>query len=317
LEAGRNFANKLWNAARFVIRSTDANREGIQAISSQKLPAEDRWILSRLNRVVANVNHLLEDFQFGEAERQIHDFVWGEFCDWYIEMAKIRLRPEMKEAISPLPTLAHILETTLRLLHPFMPFITEEIWQNLSLCLPPEEDRPPSIMVAPYPSPDEKAIDAEAERELESIIEIVRSIRNARAQFKVEAARWIGAEIYAHNKPALEIYSKTIEVLARVRPLTILDGKYEKAEGDKALVLVLKDAEVSLPLADMVDLEDERKRLQKDIDGTQSQIAHLQARLKDAQFLSRAPSAIVDRERQKLEVSLDKLSRLREQLARL
>jgi valyl-tRNA synthetase len=316
LESGRNFANKLWNAARFVIRSIDTDIESIQA-TPKEAPIEDRWILSRLNRMVANVNQLLEDFQFGEGERQIHDFIWGEFCDWYIEIAKTRLRPRAEELTSPLPILAQVLETTLRLLHPFMPFITEEIWQSLIPHLPTVEDRPHSIMVAPYPIANEKALDPQAEEEMESIVEIIRSIRNARAQFKVEPAKWIRAEVYCRDKSTIKSQAHIIEILTRVRPLTILNKKLEKTEGDKTLVLVLRDAEVSLPLSDMLDLNAERQRLEKDIANSQNEIARLQSKLQNHQFLSRAPCFIVEREQQKLDTTLDKLSRLREQLARL
>ena len=126
----------------------------------------------------------MEDFQFGEAQRQIHDFLWGEFCDWYIEFAKIRLLPGSKSP-SPVPVLVHVLETSLRLLHPYMPFVTEELWQNLKKHLGwPEAE---SIMVAAYPEADKTAIDPAAEDEMEAIIEIIRSIRNVRAQYKVES----------------------------------------------------------------------------------------------------------------------------------
>ncbi|MGB8707654.1 MAG: valine--tRNA ligase, partial [Dehalococcoidia bacterium] len=137
LEAGRNFANKMWNAARFVFHSLEANPIESGALAKlatkRSKPIEDRWILSRLSRLILSVDELMSGFQFGEAERQIHDFFWGEFCDWYIEIAKIRLS---RSDYSPLPVLAFALDTTLRLLHPFMPFITEELWQNLKQRLP-------------------------------------------------------------------------------------------------------------------------------------------------------------------------------------
>jgi valyl-tRNA synthetase len=133
LEAGRNFANKLWNAARFVIRSIESAGADTE-IQWQLLPLEDRWILSRLSRTISSVTNLMAAFQFGEAQRQLHDFLWGEFCDWYIEVAKIRLKAG-EGVLSPIPVLVHVLETSLRLLHPYMPFITEELWQNLKLRL--------------------------------------------------------------------------------------------------------------------------------------------------------------------------------------
>jgi valyl-tRNA synthetase len=149
LEAGRNFANKLWNAARFIIGSARAD-ETSQAVQPEGLPLEDRWILSRLNRTVASVTGLMTDFQFGEAQRQLYEFLWGEFCDWYIEIAKIRLRSATNDR-SPRPVLLHGMETSLRLLHPFMPFLTEELWQNLKEYLPQERKEAESITIAQYP----------------------------------------------------------------------------------------------------------------------------------------------------------------------
>ncbi len=314
LEGSRNFANKLWNAARFILASLEDTSVKSRP-STGVLPVEDRWILSRFNRLVERVNQLLEEFQFGEAESQIHDFLWGEFCDWYIELAKIRLRSP--DTPSPLPVLVQVLETSLRLLHPFMPFITEEIWQNLIPYLPAEEGRPDSIMIASYPTPHKEAIDPEAEREMESIIEIIRSIRNARAQFKVEPARWIEAQIHTPDKLAVGAHSQAIEVLARVRPLHILSSQEAKPGKDKALILVLKEAEVVLPMSGMIDLEAERQRLEGEIGVCLGEIARLQARLGEGSFLSKAPPPVVERERQKLSDWESKLARLKERLSQL
>jgi valyl-tRNA synthetase len=309
LEASRNFANKLWNATRFVLRSIQASPTGIPARPSP-LPVEDRWILSRLSRLVASVDRLSLDFQFGEAQRQIHDFLWGEFCDWYIELAKNRFP-------SPLPVLVHVLETSLRLLHPFMPFVTEELWQRLRPHLPPDR-REDSIMIAPYPSAEEEAVDPEAEAEMERVIEIIRSIRNARAQYKVKAATWIEVHIYANEvEPAIRPHARAIETLARIRALTIAGSRAQRPERDKALVLVLSDVEVVLPMAGIIDLEAERRSLREEIEISQSEIARLKAKLKDREFLTKAPQRIVAREQEKLATSEDKLERLEQQLAQL
>ncbi|MBA7562516.1 Valine--tRNA ligase [subsurface metagenome] len=311
LEAGRNFANKLWNATRFVVRSIEPERTDVK-IQWSLLPVEDRWILSRLNRTIASVTSLMEDFQFGEAQRQIYDFLWGEFCDWYIEIAKIRLRPGVKETPSPIPVLVYVLETSLRLLHPYMPFITEELWQNLKQHLPPDWQATESIMVAAYPIADEAAIDPQAEPIMESIIEIIHSIRNARAQYKVESSRWIEAQIYAGKfKPAITPYSQVIQTLARARPVTVLDSRQGGQSGGNALVLVLKELEVVIPMEGMVSLEAERKRMQREIEATQAEVARLEARLNDRQFLTKAPPAIVNKERDKLALRRDKLDRLK------
>ncbi len=313
LEAGRNFANKLWNATRFVLRSIDGEKTNT-AVQRDLLPTEDRWILSRLNRTIASVTKLLEDFQFAEAQRQIYEFLWSEYCDWYIELAKIRLR-SAEEAPSPIPVLIHVLETSLRLLHPYMPFVTEELWQNLKRRLPSDWQAGESIMVAPYPEADTKAVDAEAERVMESVIEIIRSIRNARAQYNVENSRWIQAQIYGGElTSAITPYSQAIETLARARPVTILDTREAGQAGENTLALVLKETEVVIPMESMVDLEAEKKRLGKEIEQSQAEVARLEARLKDKNFLDKAPASVVEKERQKSHALTDKLERLRQQL---
>ena len=180
LESARNFANKLWNATRFVIKSIPDEKIDLK-INKESLTVEDRWILSRLSHTETTVDKLMTDFQFGEALSTIYDFLWNEYCDWYIELAKVRLNPENKEAVSPLPVLINVLETALRLLHPFMPFVTEELWQNLKGRLPAEWQKTESIMIAKYPKADQDAIDTEAENIIESVIDITRAIRNIRA----------------------------------------------------------------------------------------------------------------------------------------
>ncbi len=314
LEAGRNFANKLWNATRFVIRCIEPESTDVK-IQWDLLPVEDRWIVSRLNRTISGVTSLMEGFQFGEAQRQIHDFLWGEFCDWYVELAKIRLRST--EELPPVPVLVYVLETSLRLLHPYMPFVTEELWQNLKQHLSPDWQATESIMVAAYPEADDTAIDPESERIMESIIEIIRSIRNTRAQYQVESTRWVEAQIYGGElTSAIAAYSQAIQTLSRVRPVTFLDSRLESPPGEDALALVLGETDVVIPLGSMVNLEAERERLQKEVEGIQAEVARLEARLKDGAFLTRAPAAVVERERDKLAQRKDKLERLKEQLGR-
>jgi len=314
LEAGRNFANKLWNATRFIIRSTETDSIDTR-IQTRLLPVEDRWILSRLNHTVANVTNLMEDFQFGEAQRQIHDFLWGEFCDWYIEIAKIRIQ-STQDIVSPIPVLVYAMETSLRLLHPFMPFLTEELWQNLKKRLPSVWQDTESIMIAPYPEASETATDPEAERVMASIIEIIRSIRNARAEYKVESSRWITAQVYAGSlSQAISPHSETIQSLARAKPVTFHSNRQERTAKESALTLVLQETEVVIPMESMLDLAAERERLQKEMKQIRSTIAQLEARLKDKNFLTKAPKAVIDKEQDKLTLRKSKLKRLREQLA--
>jgi valyl-tRNA synthetase len=316
LESSRNFVNKLWNATRFILRSLDAERLETKAIELQPRRIEDQWIDSQLNKLVKNVTRLMEEFQFGEAEQQIYDFVWSKFCDWYIEIAKIRLLSQSTP--SPLPFLANTLEKSLRLLHPFMPFVTEELWQSLKQRLPDKGQMSASIMVAPYPLADDKAFAPEAERVMDSVIEIIRSIRNVRAQYKVKPTRWIEAQVYADELlSGLIAQANTIETLAKVRPLTIHSRQKRKLTKDKVLVLVLKEAEAVLPLAGMVDRLAEEQRLVKEGEEIKGRIAQLEARLRDNAFLRKAPSDVIDREKQKLAMLEDKLKRLHQELSQL
>jgi len=316
LEAGRNFANKLWNATRFAVSSIAPGHTDMK-IQRDLLPVEDRWILSRLSRTISNVTTLMEDFQFGEAQRQIYEFLWGEFCDWYIEIAKVRLRSAQKQLPSPVPVLVHVLETSLRLLHPYMPFVSEELWQNLKSHLFADWQKAESIMVTAYPEAEDATIDPQAERIMEAIIEIIHSIRNVRAQYQVESSHWIEAQIHAGElTPVITTYSQAIQTLARVRPVTFLDSR-QAPPSENAVVLVLKEAEVVIPMASMVAAEAERKRLKREIEKGQAGVARLEARLNDRAFLTKAPAAIVDKERDKLATRKDKLERLKEQLTRL
>jgi len=316
LESSRNFVNKLWNATRFILRSLDAEGLGGQALDVRPQQIEDQWIHSQLNQLIKNVTELVEEFQFGEAEQQIYDFVWSKLCDWYIEIAKIRLRSQLTP--SPLPFLVNTLEKSLRLLHPFMPFITEELWQSLKQRLPDEDQMPASIVIAPYPIADDKAIAPEAERVMDSVIEIIRSIRNVRAQYNVKPDKCIETRVYTDELLfSLSTQANIIEILAKVRPLKMLGRQERKSDKDKALVLVLKEAEVVLPLAGMMDRLAEEQRLLKESEETKARIAQLDARLRDNAFLSKAPSQVIDKEKQKLAILEDRLKRLHQELSQL
>jgi valyl-tRNA synthetase len=316
LEAGRNFANKLWNAARFVIRAIEPDATDLD-IDRKALTTEDRWILSRLNRTIAAANDSVTSFRFEEAQAAVHDFLWGEFCDWYIELAKVRLRAGPNES-SPVPVLVHVLETSLRLLHPFMPFVTEEVWQALKRSSPPGWQKADSIMVSSYPEGDVNAVDAESERVMETVIDIIRAVRNTRAEYNVEGGVWVEAQVYAGElTSAVTAHFQTIESLARARPLTFLEKRRESRLGENVLVSVLKEAEVAIPMESVIDVPAERARLQKEIDQDQTEVSRLEVRLADSQFLTRAPAAIVEKERAKLASIKDKLLRLRQEVARL
>ena len=314
LESARNFANKLWNATRFVIKSIPDEKINLKIIK-ESLTVEDRWILSRLSRTEATVDQLMTDFQFGEALSTIYDFLWNEYCDWYIELAKVRLNPENKDAGSPLPVLIHVLETSLRLLHPFMPFVTEELWQNLKSHLPDTWQKTESIMIAEYPKADKQALDVEAENIIEAVIDITRAIRNIRAENKVESTKWIAAEIYSSKlTAAITPYGSAIQSLAKVKPLEFKDGRLTGAQGENFAVAVLKEADVIVPMASMIDLAVEREKILKEIAQIDADVARLETRLKDEAFLSKAPAAVVAKEKERLTERKERATRLRQQI---
>jgi len=261
--------------------------------------------------LAGRVNKLLEEFRFGEAEAEVYEFVWGEFCDWYIELAKIRLNQPASP--SPVPVLVRTLETSLRLLHPFMPFITEEIWQTLVARLPQDPARPDSLIIAAYPV-SAGFTDLQAEREMSLIIEIIRSIRNARAESKIDPAKRIEAHVHAKNNTAIESHRQAIETLARVQPLHILGSRTE-SRNDGAQVLHVGDVDIVLPMT--VDVGAEKQRLEQERESLHTRINGLEARLSDQTFLSKAPQAIVDKERAKLQDSQTKLQKMTERLTEL
>jgi valyl-tRNA synthetase len=314
LEAGRNFANKLWNATRFVIKSIPDDKINLK-INKESLTIEDRWILSRLSRTEATVDKLMSDFQFGEALSAIYDFLWNEYCDWYIELAKVRLNPENKDAVTPLPVLINVLETALRLLHPFMPFVTEELWQNLKSRLPAKWQKTESIMIAKYPKADNDAVDTEAENIIESVIDITRAIRNIRAENKVESTKWIAADIYSGKlTAAITPYASAIQSLAKVKPLEFKDGRLTGAQSEKFAVAVLKEADVIVPMASMIDLAVEREKILKEIAQIDADVARLEIRLQDEAFLSKAPAPVVAKEKERLVERKERAARLRQQI---
>ena len=315
LEAARNFANKIWNAARFVLRSIEESPDlaGWQAPSPTHL--EDRWILSRLNRLTARVQRSLEEYQLGEAEQAIHEFFWDEFCDWYIEASKIRLREGASP--SPAPVLTHVLEKTLRLLHPTMPFITEEIWQSLMQRLPQDGDVPSSIVIAPYPRPEPSLIDDDAEAMFGTAMDIIRTVRNTRAEFRIEPRRALEVVLDpGEMQPLMEAESATIRSLARVDPLRLLE-KGATPPIDSSVTTVVGAVAVYVPMAGLVDIDAERRRLQGELTEAETNITRLSVRLADPQFTDRAPAEVVQRERSRLEALQGRQARIQELLAQL
>ncbi|MCX8213931.1 MAG: valine--tRNA ligase, partial [SAR202 cluster bacterium] len=317
MEASRNFANKIWNASRFVMAKIERS-EGSVNWSWPPTPEhlEDRWIVARLQTTVSNVDRYMKEFQFGEAQREVHDFLWGEYCDWYLEMSKIRMRAGDD---SPLPILAYVLEQTLRLLHPFMPFITEEIWGTLIKMLPAEYDAPSALIVASYPVADTSLADPQAESDIGAVIEMVRAIRNLRAEFRIEANRNVEAIVDAPDiEKVIESESAAIVALAQVDPLIMTSGSSSDGAGDgDSVSLVLSRGTVTVPLEGLVDVDREKARLTEELQQIDSGAQRLSARLSKADFLSKAPPEVVEKERARLSALEDRRIRVAETISRL
>ena len=309
VEGTRNFANKIWNASRFALM----NMEGYDK-DAELAPytLADKWILSRLQDTIKDVTGLLERFELGEAGRAIYDFIWSEVCDWYIEIAKPRLYN--KEAAAERATAQHVLATVLvsamKLLHPYMPFITEEIYQ----CLPHEAE---SIMISKWPVADESLVDPEAERGMNAIMDSIKAIRNMRAEVNANPGKKIPAimlvsedlrEVVAHN-------DSYIKLLGGIDNLELRPLNGEKPEN--AMAAVVTGIEVYLPLAGLIDVEKETQRLSKELAAMEKDLQRAGGKLNNAGFLAKAPEDVIAKERAKYEELSGKIEAVKKRMAYL
>jgi valyl-tRNA synthetase len=308
VEAARNFANKIWNASRFALMHLEGVEEDDLSLTGPFSTA-DQWILHRLNETVRDVTRLLNRFDFGEAGRVLYNFIWDEFCDWYIEFAKLPLYGEDEEAKRVTRSvLVHVLDQSLKLLHPMMPFITEEIWQHLPV-------KGESIMIAPWPVEDEQFESAQAVRQMRVLIEIIRSVRNIRAEMDVPAKRQIELLIRPDGdmEETIRKHESAIKKLCGVDRLTIDSGLKRP---QKSMTDVVTGAEIFLPLAGMVDVEQTIARLKAELKKLNAEVERVEKKLANPGFVSKAPAEVVGKERKKGEEYKEKrekvLARLKE-----
>jgi valyl-tRNA synthetase len=314
-EAARNFANKLWNASRFVLGYLGEGQriERPSLADRASMPVEDRWVLSLLDRLVSECDRLMERFELGEAGRQIEDFIWDVFCDWYLEIAKLRLRSG--EQPSLLPVLVHVLDTSLRLLHPYMPYVTEELWSGSGDLRSHLEDLDARMLItAEFPRSERRWADENAEREMALLQDIVRSIRNLRRERGIDAGRWM--EAYVVTTEDLSSHANAIEALARVRPLHLVSDRGD-APAQGVASAVLDRAQVILSLAGSVDAGAERASLQKQLAQAQGGVAASQAKLGNEKFLNGAPAQVVESERERLAAAQARVVSIEERLREL
>jgi valyl-tRNA synthetase len=307
IEANRNFANKIWNAARFVSMNLQqaemahTNAEDRHAVTyalpdAAQMTLADRWILSRLANLRTTATRLINDWQLGEAGRQIYDFLWNEYCDWYIEASKTRLYGSDAEAAQATrQVLAHVLEQSLRLLHPYMPFVTEAIWRHL----PGMQTYGESLMTSRWPAESPWA-DAQVEEAFGRLQEIIRSIRNVRSEYNVEPGRRIAALINTNGHA--DLLQQNVDLLVSQARLDAAELEISEnlTTPDKAVALAVGGVNVYLPLAGLVDLDAERQRLQKEIANVVGQIERIEKLLSNQGFVAKAPAEVVQREQDKL-----------------
>ncbi|MCB0126625.1 MAG: class I tRNA ligase family protein, partial [Caldilineaceae bacterium] len=328
IEANRNFANKIWNASRFVVMnladhevplagdSTHANMHYALPAADQ-LSLADRWILSRLQGVQEEVTRLVDSWQLGEAGRQLYEFLWNEYCDWYIEAAKVRLYDgTADEAQATRQVLAYVLEQSLRLLHPYMPFVTETIWQNLPGLGGESPVGTRALITTAWPT-NMGLVAADVDDAFGRIQEVVRAIRNARAEYNVEPARRIAAQISAGDSAAMMAANlPVIATLARLDTDAVTIAADLPAP-EKAVTLAVGGMTVYLPMAGLVDLAAEQSRLQKEIDNLDTQLNKIHGLLNNPGFVNKAPANVVEREKGRQAELQEKRDQLAERLADL
>ncbi|MGN1194174.1 MAG: valine--tRNA ligase [Acutalibacteraceae bacterium] len=304
VEASRNFANKIWNAARFILMNLDENEP--KPHIPEELALEDKWVLSLFNKLTKEVTENLEKFELGIAVSKLYDFIWDIFCDWYIELAKIRLQQGGEKATQVKAVLVCVMSETLKLLHPFMPFITEEIWQTL-----PHEGE--TIMKAPWPVYSEKLVFAEDEAKMEIIMEAIRAIRNRRGEMNVPPSRKAHVYIATDKTEEFETATVFMQRLASASDVTVGEG----FDIPNAVSIVTAHAKIYIPMGDLVDFEAERKRLAKEKENAEKKLAQINNKLSNPGFLSKAPQQVVDGQKAEAEKLTEKIKMIDESISKL
>ena len=314
-EGYRNFCNKIWNAARYVLMNTegkDCGQDGGEFVFS----TADRWIISRLQETEAEVDRAFNDYRMDRAANAIYEFTWNEYCDWYLELSKPILNSEESsdaELRGTRRTLARVLETLLRLTHPIMPFLTEEIWQRIAPLAGKSIDMHRSIMLEPYPVADEHKFDTTATQEMEWAKAFILGIRSIRGEMDIAPGKPLAILIQNasdEDQRLLEEHRATLNTLARLASVEVLASGTEAPESATALVGSMK---ILIPMAGLIDKEAELQRLEKEIGKVDGEIKRLQGKLNNANFVERAPEAVVAKEREKLTEVETRQQQLKEQ----
>ncbi len=301
VEATWNFANKIWNASRFALMNMAGLEFANIDLTGEKSVA-DKWILTRLNETIDTVTRLSAKYEFGEVGRALYNFIWDDFCDWYIEMAKLPLYGEDENAkVATRSILAYVLDNTMRLLHPFMPFITEEIWQNL-----PHEGE--SITTAKWPEANAEWTDEQAVIEMKLLMETIRAVRNIRAEVNTPMSKKIKMLVKAKDKETLSIIEKNRSYIERFcNPAELLLG-IDIETPEKAMTAVVTGLEIILPLAGLINIEEEIVRLEKEMEKLNKEVERVQKKLGNEGFMKKAPETVIAEERAKEKDYIEKRS---------
>lgn len=306
VKASRNFANKLWNAARFVLMYLDQDAQ-VQSLPDT-LALEDKWILSKYNTLVRQVTDNLEKFELGIAVSNLYDFIWDVFCDWYIEIAKIRLQSDDAQAAAcAKAVLVYVLTGILKLLHPFMPFITEEIYQAL-----PHDTE--SIMISAWPQYDDAHVFAQEESEMEMIMDAIRAIRNRRAEMNVPPSKKSLVQI---ETAKVDVFNRGVPFFKRLAYAANVEIGEALSPDEKSVTAVTNDAKIFIPLGDLVDLDAEKKRLEKEMAAVSEKLERLEKKLANAGFVQKAPEKVVEQTKKEAETAREKIEMLRHSIENL
>ncbi|UKS64213.1 valine--tRNA ligase [Rossellomorea marisflavi] len=310
VESVWNFANKIWNASRFALMNMDGMTYDEIDLSGEKSVA-DKWILTRLNETIETVTRLADKYEFGEVGRILYNFIWDDFCDWYIEMAKLPLYGEDEAAKKTTRSiLAYVLDNTMRLLHPFMPFITEEIWQNL-----PHEGE--SITVAAWPEVDSALTDDAAAEEMKLLVDIIRAVRNIRAEVNTPMSKQIKLMLKAKDEETLAVLKKNAAYIERFCNPESLELSTDASAPEKAMTAVVTGVELFLPLAGLINIDEEIARLEKELDKWTKEVSRVQGKLSNERFISKAPQKVVDEEKAKEQDYLEKQATVKARIEEL
>ncbi|PFQ84409.1 valine--tRNA ligase [Priestia megaterium] len=310
VEATWNFANKIWNASRFALMNMDGITFEELDLSGEKSVA-DKWILTRLNETIEHVTKLADKYEFGEVGRILYNFIWDDFCDWYIEMAKLPLYGEDEAAKKTTRSiLAYVLDNTMRLLHPFMPFITEEIWQSL-----PHEGE--SITVAKWPEVSPELSDKEAANDMRLLVDIIRAVRNIRAEVNTPMSKQVKLFIKAKDENIQSQLEKNRAYVERFCNPSELVISTEVSLDEKAMTAVVTGAELILPLEGLINIEEEIARLEKEYDKLNKEVERVQKKLNNQGFIAKAPAKVVEEERAKEQDYVEKREAVQSRIAEL